>query len=253
MTIKIYIAGGIDVYLDKQRVIQERHFRGKQARLAFAYLVPEHKRAVTRKELGEVVWPEEMPPAWETALNALMSRLRSPLSGSLLEAHDVYLSSGFGLYRLLLPADTWIDLEACATAIDEAELGTRDNNPGRIRGPATIAANIARRPFLAGCQGPWVESQRRKLERQLVRALECHTKMWLSTGEPKFAVETATEAVTLDPLQESGYHFLMQSLAASGNRSEAIRTYHRLRKLLADELGVDPSPELDAYYLELLH
>ena len=86
----------------------------------------------------------------------------------------------------------------------------------------------------------------------LVRALECHTGMWLSIGEPKLAVETASEAITLDPLQENGYNLLMQALAASGNRSEAIRTYHRLRKLLADELGVEPSREIEAFYLELL-
>ncbi|MEE8442832.1 MAG: bacterial transcriptional activator domain-containing protein [Dehalococcoidia bacterium] len=60
------------------------------------------------------------------------------------------------------------------------------------------------------------------------------------------------EAIGLDPFRERSYQLLMESYAASGNRSEAIKTYHTLHERLADELGTDPSPEIEAIYLELL-
>jgi len=44
----------------------------------------------------------------------------------------------------------------------------------------------------------------------------------------------------------------MRAHAALGNRAEALRTYHWCRELMADELGVSPSPETEAVYLEVL-
>ena len=44
----------------------------------------------------------------------------------------------------------------------------------------------------------------------------------------------------------------MQAYAATGNKAEAINVYHRFSKLLAQELGSDPSPEIEALYLTLL-
>jgi len=88
--------------------------------------------------------------------------------------------------------------------------------------------------------------------RQLLRSLECLAKIWLSTQEPGLAVEAATEALALDSFRESSYRLLMRAHVSAGNRAEAVRVYHRLRELLADELGTDPSAETEALYLEFL-
>jgi len=44
----------------------------------------------------------------------------------------------------------------------------------------------------------------------------------------------------------------MRAHAAAGNRSAALRAYERCRQLLADELGVSPSPQTEAVYLDIL-
>ena len=119
-------------------------------------------------------------------------------------------------------------------------------------GPATVAASIARRPFLAGVDGFWPDAQRGKLERQLLRSLDCICRMKIKLGEPASAVETALEAVALDPYRELSYQHLMQAYAATGNRAKAIGVYHEFSKLLTDDLGSDASPEIEALYLELL-
>ena len=198
------------------------------------------------------MWPEELAPSWEVSLSALMSRLHGTLSSGALRSYGISLSRGFGKYQLLLPVDVWIDLEAGVSAIDAAEGAVRNGDSRRILGPATVAATIARRTFLAGVGGEWVDAQRRKLERQLVRALDCLSQMWLSTGEPALAVENALEAVTLDPFRESSHQLLMRSYVAIGNPSEAVMVYHRLRELLAEELGTAPSDDTEALYLGIL-
>lgn len=252
MSIRIYLAGRIALEVDGEVTLNERRFRGKQGRLVFAYLVSEKTRPVSREELAVLLWPEEMPPTWDVALSALMSRLHRLLSSDGMKASGVSLSRGFGQYKLLLPSDTWIDLEAVTSALDAAESVLRNGHPQRLLGPAHVAATIARRPFLAGIEGNWVEAQRQRLERQLLRALECLGRMGLSVGEPDLAVEVASETVGIDPFRESCYQLLMQAYAAGGNRPKAVEVYHRLEKLLSRELGTGPSAETTALYSELL-
>ena len=76
--------------------------------------------------------------------------------------------------------------------------------------------------------------------------------MQIALGETESAVETALEAGSLDPYRERTHQYLMQAYAATGNKAEAINVYHRFGKLLAQDLGSDPSPEIEALYLKLL-
>jgi len=119
-------------------------------------------------------------------------------------------------------------------------------------GPATVAASIARRPFLPGLNAFWQDSQRRKLERQLLRALDCLYEMQVSRGETELAVESAMEAVARDPYRERTQRFLMEAYSATGNKAKAVSVYHEFRRLLADEVGTEPSSETEDLYLKLL-
>jgi SARP family transcriptional regulator, regulator of embCAB operon len=251
MSIRVYLTGPLAIEVNGNTVVEERSFRGRQSRLAFAYLVVERTRPVGREEIAEVLWPGEMPPAWTGALSALISRLKGLLTTAGLDASGMFISSDFGLYRLILPGDAWVDVEAATAGIDRAEAALRIGDTARVLGPATITSNICRRPFLADCDGDWVESLRSKLARQLVRALEIHTRMWLASGEAILAVETAVEATTLDPFRETAYQLLMRAYVASGNPAQASCTYQRLQALLLEELDAAPSSETRALYHQL--
>ena len=238
--------------VDGMVVVHERQFRGKQGRLVFAYLVCERTRPVSREELAAVVWPENLSHGWVGALSSLTSRLAALLSMDVLKAQGLSFNRGFGQYQVRLPGDAWIDLEAGTSALDRAESALRSGEAGSALGPATVAASIARRPFLPGLNGFWQDSQRRKLERQLLRALDCLYEMQVLRGETELAVETAMEAVALDPYRERTQRFLMDAYAATGNKAKAVSVYHEFRRLLADELGADPSSETEALYLKLI-
>ena len=238
--------------IDGKVVVDERQFRGKQGRLLFVYLVCERARPVSREELAAVLWPDDQSPSWEAALSALTSRLGTLLSVEDLATRGVSFYRSLGQYQLRLPSDVWVDMEAGTSALDRAEAALRSGDAERALGPATVAATIARRPFLPGVDGFWRESLRGKLERQLLRALDCLGEMQLVKGEPGAAVETALEAIGLDPYRERNYRCLMQGYASTGNRAKAVETYHRFRGLLAEELGTEPEPETQALYLKLL-
>jgi hypothetical protein len=112
MPLRIYLTSRVLVE-DSGTLLDERRLMGRQGRLAFAYLVGEHLRA--------------MPPSWERSLSALISKLRALLASAGIP--DVALSGSFGHYQLLLPADAWIHVEAASETIDRAESALRGDKP----------------------------------------------------------------------------------------------------------------------------
>lgn len=233
------------------RLLDEQQFPGRQGRRLFAYLVCHRQRPITRAELADALWPEALPPAWETALNALISKVRGLLKGVGASA-PMTLTGASGGYLLQVGDDTWIDREAAAEAIDQAEGMLRSNNWKGAWGPSNIAAITARQSFLGGEEGEWITRERARLQGILLRALDCLTEIWLLNGEPSLALGAAREGVALEPYRETGYQRLMRVHAALGNRAEALRVYERCRLLFATELGTDPSPETQKVYTDLL-
>lgn len=174
------------------------------------------------------------------------------MDGKELSAQGMTVVHSFGQYQLILPAETWVDVEIGGACLDAAEGALKLGALHRVLGPAYVTATIARRPFLPGDDGEWVESQRRKLKRQLLRALHCLAQMWIATQEAPLAVEAGTEAVCLDLYNEFSYQLLMRAYDAIGNRAEAVNTYHQLHDILSEDLGIDPSAETEALYMDLL-
>src|SRR6185312_3855075 len=103
------------------------------------------------------------------------------------------LTAAFGCYRLALPAGAWVDVDAAANAVVRAEEARAAGAVDEARTQASSAAELARRTFLPGEEGSWVEEQRRDLRDVLVRALECLRDLALTQGELGDAVRHATE------------------------------------------------------------
>ncbi len=231
--------------------LDEPRFPGRQGRILFAYLAVQHGRSVPRDELAELLWGEGLPATWEKALTVLTTKLRALLEECGIDGSSM-LRSAFGCYQLTLPADAWIDVDAAASAVERAEAALAAEDLDEARAQASTGAELARRVFLPGEDGRWVEDQRRDLRDVLVRALECLRDAALAEGELGNAVRYAAEITELEPYRETGYRALMQAHVAAGNPAEALRVYERCRRFLADELGAYPSPESGAVYLEIL-
>lgn len=180
-----------------------------------------------------------------------MTKLRALLEECGIDGSSA-LTAAFGCYRLALPVGAWIDVDAAASAVDRAEAARAAGALDEARAQASTAAELARRTFLPGEEGTWVEEQRRDLRDILVRSLECLRDTALADGKLGDAVRYAAEITELEPFRESSYRALMQAHAAAGNPAEALRVYERCRRFLAEELGAYPSVESEAAYLEIL-
>ena len=155
---------------------------------------------------------------------------------------------------LALPEPAYVDIEVALSMLHAAESAVAVGAWRRAWSPARSSLLVAQRTFLPEAEAPWAETWRRRLADVRIRALESYAKTCLELDDAELpgAERAAHELVDLAPLRESGHLLLMRALAASGNVAEALAAYERLRILLRDELGVDPSEAVQEAYVRLL-
>jgi len=248
--LRIYLTGRTSIEYGSGLIDQDA-FPGKQGLLAFARLLMSREQAVSREELAAVLWPDALPRAWDTALNAIVSKLRVLLGKAGLNKSEV-LSSALGCYQLHVPSDTWIDVEAAWDSIHEAEGFLKARKCRDAWAAAQVAYHISRRPLLPSESGQWIDELRERLRSIFARACECLAETYIWNSEPSVAVDVAKELVAMQPFRETGYQLLMRAHAAAGNRAEALWVYERCRKLISEELGVAPSAQTHAVYMKVL-
>ena len=163
------------------------------------------------------------------------------------------LTSKFGCYQLSLPADAVVDVELAAASVEAAERPSPVAHADRALPQAVVAQAITAKSFLVGAEGQWVDAVRRRLVALRVRSLDAVTRSAIGSGELRVAIEAAQELITLEPYRDASHVLLMEAHRVAGNRGEALRAYGRARHLLAEELGVDPSPDTEALYRSLLN
>ena len=246
-TPRIYLTGSVAIEVGEQ-LVRERDFPGRQGRLAFVYLAVHRHRPIARDEMLTALWPDNHEDA---GLDPILSKLRGTLKSCGLNSEARIDATG-GSISLQLPDAAWIDIEGAANALDEAEGAIRRGDFNAAWGLANTAVVITRRPFLANAEAPWIESQRAALRAMQLRALQCLVTVSANNNEPLLAIQHASEMVQLEPFRETAYQLLMRMHAAAGDRAEALRVFAKCRELLRDELGVSPSPQTEAVYLEIL-
>jgi SARP family transcriptional regulator, regulator of embCAB operon len=241
---RIQLCGRLVVELDGRRV--EEALPGAKGRLLFAYLVLNRDRRIGRDQLLTAVYGEEASPDQHPSLSVLLSKLRGVIGPERL--------AGRSDLELVLPPDSFVDVEAAREALHRAESHVAAGQWAESWGPAGVAYHVARRPLLQGEDRPWLDEWRRRLEDIMLRGLECFAQARLGLGGPTLAQaeDAARQLIELAPYRETGHRILIEALERRGNMAEALLAYDRLRVLLRDELGVAPSPALQSIHRRLL-
>jgi DNA-binding SARP family transcriptional activator len=246
--LRIYLTGNVAL-AHGDLLVPDRSLPGPQGRLALALLALERRDAVAASRLADIIWQDEPPASAETALRAIVSKLRRVLAGT---GAECSIGAAFGCYQLRLPVDTWIDVEAAGAAVHDAEVAMRRGDLVAANGDALVAVTIARRPFLEGTERDWADEQRAMLRDIHARALTVRAEVALSNGDATGAAGDASRIIALEPYREQAYVLLMRAHAGAGNDAEALATYERLRAKLADDLGTDPSAGTETAFVDLL-
>ncbi|GHG01226.1 regulatory protein AfsR [Streptomyces hydrogenans] len=205
-----------------------------QQRALLAALLLRGGRTATAAELIDALWGEEPPSQALAALRTYASRLRKVLGAEVLTSE----SGGYALRTAAL------DLTRARELAAEAEKLRAGGDRAGARTRLAEALDLWDGEVLASVPGPHAENQRTRLEEWRLTLLEARLDVDLETGAHAEAVSELTALTAAHPLRERLRELLMLALYRGGRQAEALAVYADTRRLLADELGVDPTPEL---------
>ncbi|PRH79443.1 DNA-binding protein [Streptomyces solincola] len=229
-----------------------RHLSSAQVQVAFARLILERATGTSRDHLADTVWPEGLPDTWASALRSVVSRVRACVTGPQQRPGETPLVAQSGRYLLRLSDDAAVDVEVAETGVREASAAFADGAHAVAHQMAAGAVSNLRGSFLPSHEGDWVGAERERVDELRLTALELASLSAAALRDEHHALRYADEAVRRAPLRESAHRCRMSAYTAAGNRADALRAYHHLREVLAEELGIEPSAETQEAYLRLL-
>ena len=209
---------------------------GPKQRAVLANLLIRANQVVPADTLIDALWGDDSPEKARNTLQTYISNLRRPLGDDRLQGRP----PGYVLHLepIELDADRFDSLvrEARKTLpIDPTVAGSMLEDALRMwRGPAL--ADLADQPSLLA------ESAR--LDDLRLDAQQARCEALLAAGDAARAAGTLEALVAEHPLRESLWVLLLLALYRDGRQADALDAFGRARELLADELGIDPSPEL---------
>jgi predicted ATPase len=240
--VQIHLLGPLEVRDDAGRTVE---VAGTRLRTLLSRLALDAGRPVGTHLLVETVWGAQPPADANNALQTLVSRLRRALGDT-----GAIVQSRAG-YRLAIEqADVDVQrFEQLATD------GTRALHGGDFRtaaGRLADALALWRGPALADTGSEALAGFADRLEDRRLAAVLDRIEADLELADPSVLVTELETLAATHPLHERLAGQLMRALGASGRQADALGVYERLRARLADELGVDPSAELQEIHLGLL-
>jgi DNA-binding SARP family transcriptional activator/class 3 adenylate cyclase/ABC-type glycerol-3-phosphate transport system substrate-binding protein len=217
---------------------------GPRQRLVLAHLLLTANRVLPMEDLVDRVWAEDPPPAARNTIQSYVSHLRNAIGADRIELR----TPGYVLHaepeeldvlrfeQILRRARRQLPIEpreAAATIGEALELW---------RG--SPLSDLAEAPSLAG--------EIARLEELRLAGLEDLLGARLAVGDHTEALPDLERLTVEHPLRERLWAHLMLARYRSGRQAEALEAYRKAKELLAEELGIDPSPELQELHRRLL-
>lgn len=229
------------------------HFRTLKVQALLIYLVTEPPIAHQREALMTLLWPELPLDSAQTNLRQIVYQLRKavPVVDSRDGGHPVpLLLSERHTLQINPEAGYDVDTTTFAALLAQAQLHehTTMTSCHLCRHRLEQAAGLYQGSFLADFyledSNPfedWAHSRRASFRGQAMETLATLSEAWLHQGDFAAAAAYANRQLELDNLDERAYRQLMEALARSGRRNEALAVFAEARRVLREEMGMAPS------------
>ncbi|RKT54235.1 AfsR/SARP family transcriptional regulator [Saccharothrix australiensis] len=238
MTVTFRLLGPLEVRYSGGLV----RIAGTRQQRLLVLLLLEVNRVVQITALIDQLWVDPPPSARQQIYKAICG-LRKALA---LRIDRV----GSG-YRLLLPAPA-IDWYQFLRTLEEADRAAARGDLAEAADRLRTGLDLWRGNALAGLAGDAFTNAAVRLEEQRLVAVEKLMSLRIRLGDDSAVVGELRELVAVHPLREAFRLGLMQALHRSGRQAEALEVYDEGRRILADELGLDPGPDLRRYHQVIL-
>lgn len=210
---------------------------GRQ-QIVLAALAAAVNRVVSTDHLIEAVWGGDPPDTARTQIQICLSRLRR-----LLEPTGATVVTQAPGYRLDAPADG-LDVRRFESDVRTAERLIMEGQDAEAAQLLRTADLWWRGPALAGIDSDALRAVATRLEEERISAVETRLRIELALGRHDRLIPEITALAQAHPLREALQARLMIALYRSGRQTEALEVYRTARRRLADDLGLEPGPEL---------
>ena len=248
--VRFCVLGPLEVVDDDQRIVD---LATPKLRTLVCRLLLEAGQVVPLDALVDAVWGEK-PPATATAtLHTYVSRLRRVLEPG-------RPSGAPGEILLTRPSGYLISTAVGDLDADEltqrVEAGERVLGDGRAAEAVDLLAGARAlwrgRPYSDVADQPFAAAAVARLEQLRLRTLELEMDSWLAVGRTAAAVAELERLVRDHPVHERLWAQLVVALYRTERQADALAAYARCRVILREELGLDPSPQLQALERDVL-
>jgi predicted ATPase/DNA-binding SARP family transcriptional activator len=204
-------------------------FPSRKALALLAYLAVEGG-SHTREKLTALLWPESEPNVARAALRNTLAQLRSTLVDSHMLIERETIAFDF---------DSDLDLD---TSNLQPPISNLQMAAASYRGDFLDGFTLADAPDF----DDWATLQREHFHRRITTVFDQLAHRQREQGALREALETASQWIAHDPVNESAHRLLMQLQFESGDRDSALRAYDNCRAILAKALKTQPAPETES-------
>jgi DNA-binding SARP family transcriptional activator len=216
-------------------------------RTMLASLLLSYGQVVSDFKLVQMLWGEEPPSTTQAQLHTYASRLR------LLLGPEVRIARQPPGYRLTIAAEgPDVDLTEFERLASEGHLALAAGQMRAATGLLGAALTLWQGQPLAGVTEHLAAAEQPRLEEARLSALEDRIDADLALGSHDRLITELTSLVAAHPLRDRLRAQLMLGLYRSGRTPDALAAYQAFRRLLADELGLDPSAHLQHLHQSIL-
>lgn len=206
---------------------------------------------VSVEQLIDDLWGLDAPRSADNLVHTYLGRLRRALRGGT-DDPPVIRSRCPG-YQLDIRADQ-VDAELFERRLGQARTALAAGRLAAAQAVLHQALSVWTGPrAMDGGVGPLVSAERVRLDELRLDATEDLLAVRLARGDCAGVVAELRALCARHPLRERLWALLLAALARTARRGEALAAFHDVRGILTDQLGVDPSVELQRSYRSLLH
>ena len=284
--LSIHLLGPFQVTLDEEPAVV---FPYDHVRALLAYLATESDRPHRRERLAGLLWPGEPHSRALANLRYALYRLRQAIADG--DTEPAFLLTSRQSLQFNAASDHWLDVAAfrqrmaagghAGQLFAPAPMPERHSpEPARWpnwAGPGSFApGNAAPKPpeiqnleaavrlyrgsFLEGFSlansapfDDWQLLRQEQFAQQMLAALHRLVRIHLARGEYEQGEPYARQLLALEPWDEDAHRQLMRLLALSGRRGAALSQYDTCRRLLAEQLGVEPADRTAILHHQIRH
>jgi len=245
--LEISLLGPFQVTLDGESI---GGFKSNKVRALLAYLAVEADKPHRRESLAGLLWPDWSEREALGNLRYTLSDLRRAIEDRVADPPFLIISRDSVQFNT--SGDYWLDVAALTASLSD------DKSHPALSEEQEKAMSLYRGGFLEGFSvsdspgfDEWVLLTRERLARQVSASLHAIAESYEKRREYEKAQSIARRQLELEPWDESAHQLLMRVLALTGQRSAALAQYEACRKVLAEELDVEPSEETRELYEQI--